>query len=338
MGVTIKDVAKAAGTSVSTVSKVMNDHYSISDETKERVRQVMRELDYTPSVSAQNFARGSTRSVVFLASLAPNAAFENPHLFEILSGLEGSLRRRGYSLTLRGTDATAACAVVEEVLSRRSADGLVIHASVMSRPLAALLTKSRFPHMVLGLPNFESQVNWIDINNVYSGVIAANHLVEQGFQRIAFIGGLEHDMISMHRLEGVRQGLEAAGRLLEEQYIWQGESSRQEGGRMAKQLLALRPMPGAVICANNHLALGCMSAIRELGLRVPRELGVMTFDDYPFSQMTDPPLTVVDIKVRDMGEQAGRQLVEAIRRPNTQVQTYTTNPILIARESTKRRP
>ena len=335
MGVTIKDVAKSAGTSVSTVSKVINDHYSISDETKARVRQVMRGLDYTPSVSAQNFARGSTRSVVFLASLAPNTAFENPHLFEILSGLEGSLRRRGYSLLLRGTDTTAACEVIEEILSRRSADGVVVHASIMSRPLAALLTKSRFPHMVLGLPNFDSQVNWIDINNVYSGVIAANHLIEQGYRRIAFLGGLEHDMISMHRLQGVRQGLESAGQRLEEQYIWQGESTRQEGARMARQLLALRPMPDAVICANNHLALGCMTAIGELGLRVPKELGVMTFDDYPFSQMTSPALTVVDIKVRDMGEQAGRLLVDNIRHPNTQIQSYTANPVLIIRESTK---
>ena len=113
MGLTIKDVARAAGTSVSTVSKVINGHYSISEETRQRVLQVIEELDYHPSVNAQNFARGSTRTVVFLADLSPNTAFENPHMFEILSGLEGSLRKRGYSLALRGTDTTAACQVVQ---------------------------------------------------------------------------------------------------------------------------------------------------------------------------------------------------------------------------------
>ena len=172
------------------------------------------------------------------------------------------MRKRGYGLALQGTDTTAACQVVEDVLSRRSADGLVIHASILSRPLAALLTRSHFTHIVLGLPNFESQVNWIDINNVYSGVIAAAHILEQGYERTAFIGGREYDMISSHRLQGVRQGLESAGRKLEEQYIWQGESNRQEGSRMTRQLLAMRPMPDAIICANNHIALGCMTAIQ----------------------------------------------------------------------------
>ena len=213
----------------------------------------------------------------------------------------------------------------------------MIHVSVLSRPLAALLTRSRFPHIVLGLPNFDSQVCWIDINNVYSGVTAARHLLEQDYQRIAFLGGLEYDMISAHRLEGVKQALADVGRRLEEQYIWLGESTRQEGCRMARQLLNLRPMPDAVICANNLLALGCMQAAQELGLRIPKDVGVMTFDDYPFSRMTTPELTVVDIDVRDMGEQAGRLLVENIRKPGNQVQTYTTNPLLIERQSTRRK-
>ena len=337
MPVTIKDVAAAAATSVSTVSKVLNGHYSISDETRERVLRVIEELDYHPSLNAQNFARGSNRTVVFLTNLERNVAFDNPHMFEIMAGLEGSLRRRGYSLVVRGTDNTAVCEAAADIIAAKRADGLVIHASVLSRPLAALLTRSRFPHIVLGLPNFDSQVCWIDINNVFSGVTAAQHLVEQGYQRIAFIGGLEYDMISTHRLEGVKQGLKDAGRIMDEQFIWLGESTSQEGYRMTRQLMAMRPRPDAVICANNHIALGCVTALNELGLHIPREVGVMTFDERPFSRMTAPPLTVVDIDVRDMGEQAGRLLADSMKKPNLQVQTYTTRPELIVRESTKRK-
>ncbi|MDY6180305.1 MAG: LacI family DNA-binding transcriptional regulator, partial [Candidatus Faecousia sp.] len=95
MGVTIKDVAKAAGTSVSTVSKVINGHYSISEETARRVRDVIRELNYYPSASAQSFARGATKEVAVLADLSPNRAFQNPHMFEIISGLEETLRSKG---------------------------------------------------------------------------------------------------------------------------------------------------------------------------------------------------------------------------------------------------
>ena len=94
MGVTIKDVAEAAGVSISTVSKVLNGHYSISEKTAERVRGIMREMNYYPNANAQSFASGSSHTVVLLANLAPNAAFQNPHMFEIISGLEEALCKR----------------------------------------------------------------------------------------------------------------------------------------------------------------------------------------------------------------------------------------------------
>lgn len=337
MGVTIKDVAKAAGVSISTVSKVLNGHYSISEETQERVRQVIRELNYYPSASAQSFAKGATRSVIVLADLGPNTAFSNPHMFEIIAGLEETLRARNYRLILCGAEPPTACEMAEEFISRRSADALAVHVSVMTHQLAALLVRSHFPHIVLGLPNFDSQVCWIDINNVYSGVIAAAHLAGEGYRRVAFLGGQDHDRISAHRLEGVRQGLEDAGLSLDDQYIWQGDSTRMDGQRMARKLLSREPLPDAVVCANNHIALGCVSAIRERELEIPRQIAVMTFDDHPFSQIMEPPLTVVDIDVRGMGGQAGKFLLDMIRHPNTQVQTYVTTSNLMVRQSTVRR-
>ena len=337
MGVTIKDVAKAAGVSISTVSKVLNGHYSISEETQGRVRQVIQELNYYPSASAQSFAKGATRSVIVLADLGPNAAFSNPHMFEIVAGLEETLRARNYRLTLCGAEPSTACEMAEEFISRRSADALAVHVSVMTHQLAALLVRSHFPHIVLGLPNFDSQVCWIDINNVYSGVIAAAHLAGEGYRRVAFLGGQDHDRISAHRLEGVRQGLEDAGLSLDDQYIWQGDSTRMDGQRMARKLLSREPLPDAVVCANNHIALGCVSAIRERELEIPRQIAVMTFDDHPFAQIIEPPLTVVDIDVRGMGGQAGKFLLDMIRHPNTQVQTYVTTSNLMVRQSTVRR-
>lgn len=336
MGVTIKDVAKAAGTSVSTVSKVLNGHYSISEETAARVRQVMRELNYYPSASAQSFAKGTTRSVAMLANLGANIAFQNPHMFEIIAGLEETLRSKGYRLFLRGVDAAGAYEAAEEIISRRSADAVAIHVSVMTHPLSALLTRLRFPHIVLGAPNFESQVCWIDNNNVYSGMIAASYLVAQGYRRIAFIGGEYYDLGSTLRLQGVRQGLKDAGYRLEDQYIRLGESTREDGYRMTGKLLEERTLPDAIICANNYIAMGCVDAIRRRGMKIPEQIGVMTFDDYPFSQIIEPKLTVVDINVRDMGKQAGRFLVDMIRHPNMQVQTYVTTSNLMERQSTAR--
>lgn len=185
MGATIRDVAKAAGTSVSTVSKVINGHYSISEETADRVRAVIKELNYYPSASAQSFARGATKVVAVLTDLSPNMAFRNPHMFEIVAGLEETLRTKGYRVQLLGVDAENAYDTAEEIISRRSADAIAIHISVMTHPLSALLTKLCFPHIVIGMPNFESQVCWIDNNNVYSGTMAASFLLSRGYRRIA---------------------------------------------------------------------------------------------------------------------------------------------------------
>lgn len=335
MGVTIKDVAKAANVSVSTVSKVINHHYSISEETAQRVRQVMKDLNYYPSASAQSFAKGSTKEVAVLANLAPNTAFQNPHMFEIISGLEETLRAKGYRLLLRGVDETNAYEVAEEIISRRSADAIAIHVSVMTHPLSALLTRLRFPHIVLGAPNFDSQVCWIDNNNVYSGTIAASYLLSLDYRKIAFVGGQYYDLGSTLRLQGVRQCLQEAGFPLDDQYVWLGESTRADGYRMTCQLLDEKQSPDAIICANNSIAMGCVAAVQERGLSIPGDMGVMAFDDYPFSQMMEPPLTVVDINVRDMGAQAAKFLVDMIRHPNMQIQTYITTSNVIPRASTR---
>lgn len=334
MGVTIKDVAKAAETSISTVSKVINGHYSISEETADRVQKVIKELNYYPSASAQSIAKGATKIVTVLTNLNLNTAFQNPHMFEIVSGLEEAIRSKGYRLHLRGVDATNAYDVAEEIISRRSADALAIHVSVMTHPLAGLLTKLRFPHIVLGMPNFESQVCWIDNNNVYSGTIAASYLLSQGYRKIAFIGGQYYDLGSSLRLQGVKQELQNAGFSLVDQYIWLGDSTRADGFRMTTKLLGQKPLPDAIICANNYIAIGCVDALLKKGMRIPADIGVIAFDDYPFSQIIEPQLTVVDINVRDMGNQAGKFLIDIIKHPNMQVQTYVTTSNIMERHST----
>lgn len=336
MKVTIRKVAEIAGVSVSTVSKVINGHYSISEKTANHVRRVMQELNYYPNASAQSFATGDTKTIVLLADMSANTAFRNPHMFEIMAGLEESLRKRGYRLVLHGTDGTSACALAREIISRKSADGIAVHVGIMSHPLAALLVQLRFPHIILGMPDFDSQVCWIDNNNTYSGTVAASYLVSKGYRQIAFLGGKSYDLGSTHRLNGVKQCLSGRGIQLEDKNIWLGDSTRAEGYRMTSCLLEQKPLPEAVICANNYIALGCVDAIKDKGIRIPGDIGILTFDDYPFSQITDPPLTVVDINVRDMGMQAGRLLVDIVRHPNMQVQTYITTSNLVERESTKR--
>ena len=337
MAVTIKDVAKKAEVSTATVSKVINHVPSISEATVERVKQVMKELNYHPNLRAQNFARRSTHNIIFITNLERNTAFVNPHMFEIMSGLQSILSSKNYTLSVLSINQENQLEVIDRILSQNSADGIVIHASVITKEISSRILKVGFPHIVIGYPSFESQLCWIDNNNYLSGEIAATHLLDQGYRKIAFIGGVDSDMISTRRLQGAITALSNRKLNLEESFIKRGKSTRVDGNRMMEQLFAGETIPDAVICANNHIALGVVKSITGHAIAIPKQMGIITFDDYPFSQITDPMLTVVNIDVYDVGVQAGKLILNKIKKPNLQVQSYTTLPNLIVRESTRRR-
>ncbi|MCL2238896.1 MAG: LacI family transcriptional regulator, partial [Defluviitaleaceae bacterium] len=302
--VKIKDVAREAGTSISTVSKALNGSYTISAQTTARIQAIARELGYRPNARAQIFARKSTRAMVFLAKLGKDVAFESPHLFEILSGAQAALNEKKYTLTLQGCDAKDACPLAREIMESKSADGLLLHASVVTRELAAMLTREEIPHIIIGKPPFPGSLCWIDNDNHLSGALAAKRLKELNHKSIALMGGHEDDQISQLRLEGIQAGLGASSVVK----ILRGDSTIDEGQRMGLALLTLPEPFTAVICANNFLAVGCLRAFQRQGVRVPEDISLITFDEYPFAKFTDPPLTTISIDVHDLGVQAGKLL------------------------------
>lgn len=336
MAVTIKDVAKLANTSTATVSKVMNGSYSISEETAARVKAAMEQLHYLPNQRARNFANQSTKTIIFVTSLGQNTGFSNPHMFEIMCGLENTLSERGYSLLVKSVSNEKVCSFIRETFEMQQADGFVIHASVLSKGLDELIYDLAIPHLVIGNPNFTSHFCWIDIDNRLAGELAAKHLLEKGYQSLAFIGGTMEDQISMHRLEGVLSVLNRHDVILPKGYVLHGESECDAAHLMMESVLAMTKKPDAVICANNYIAYGCVTALQEHGIAIPQEIGVITFDDFPFSKILKPKLTVVNIDVYDMGIQAGKYILQKIRKKNLYLQSYITLPTIIERESTKR--
>lgn len=334
MAVTIKDVAKKAGTSTATVSKVMSGSYAISPETEARVKKAMEELNYKPNVRARNFATQATKTIIFVTKLEENTGFSNPHMFEIMCGLENSLSDNGYSLCVKSVAPEMVCDYIKEAFETRVADGFVIHAGVLTRELDGLIYDLSIPHMVLGNPNFASHLCWIDIDNRLAGELAAKHLLERGYQNLAFIGGSEQDQITKHRLDGVLAVLKEHDVIIPRGYVQRGESQCDSAYAMVESVLAMENRPDAMICANNYIAYGCVNALRDHNIKIPKEMAVITFDDFPFSKVLKPNLTVVNIDVFDMGIQAGKYVVQKIKKNNLYLQSYITLPMVIEREST----
>ncbi len=334
MAVTIKDVAKKAGTSTATVSKVMNNSYSISQPTIDRVKAAMEELKYHPNLQARNFAKKSTQAIIFATQLGQNIGFSNPHMFEMMSGLEQALANKGYTLIVKNITAEGIHEYIQNAVETKMADGLVIHASVISKELDELIYKKAIPHIVIGKPDFYNHFCWIDVNNRFAGELAARHLLEKGYQSLAYIGGTEVDRISVHRLEGIFSVLQERDVIVPKDYVQRGESLCDSGYFMTEELLKTQHKPDAIICANNNIAYGCVHALQDNKIAIPEEMAVMTFDDYPFSQILKPRLTVVNIDVYDMGVQAGKYILQKIRKPNMYIQSYITIPSITLREST----
>ena len=329
MPATIRDVANRAGVAPSTVSKLMNRSGAVSAETEEKITRAIEALDYQPNARARSFATRESRQIAFWADFPFDAAFVNPHLFEIMRGVQRTLDKRGYALTLRHVSAKQAADELEDAFGRGLADGFVLHMSVVSKRLAALIARRQIPHVVIGKPDFDNRLCWIDTDNCLSGEMAARHLMDAGRQSIAFVTGRPDDMTSWRRLKGVRNALREGGVELPQEYVIQSNSTLADGPRAVKKLLRLKP--DAVICANNPIALGVMQALLEKGARIPEDIALIAFDTYPFSLFTDPPMTVVDINMYDMGREAGRLVVQKLRHPETLIQAYSTTPILIRR-------
>lgn len=329
MPITIGDVAREAGVSISTVSKVLNNWTTISPATAERVQETIRKLDYTPNSRAVSFARQTTRNIVYLTSLSKDEAYHNPHMFDIMCGVNRVLSENNYSLTLVDTSAdTEKGESVANVMSKKCADGMIIHGSAINKEIADLITRQQFPHILIGHPGFDSQLCWVDTNHALAGQTAAEYLISCGYGDIAFIGGKKTDYISTQRLKGFLGAMHQYGYLVGADKICYTDSGREESYQAALTLLKATKPPRAIVCENNTIALGTAKAIEQLKLRVPEDIAFVIFDVYPYSKIFDPKPVVIDINVYDMGIQAGDMLLRKLKNPSLQIQTYTTLPTI----------
>ncbi len=299
--VTITDVARAAGVSVSTVSKVINSRDGVARETFSRVNAVIDDLGYEGSLVARSLRSHKTYVIGVLV-----AGFE-PFSAEILKGAATVLEESQYDL-LAYTGARRGGGVGWErrYLSRLS--GTLIDAAILVTPTVTdadsdIPVVAIDPHAgPLGLPT-------VDSDNFTGGVLATQHLLELGHTRIGYLAGRPDLESSRLREAGFRKALADAGVPVDENLIRIGSYSREDSHAPASELLSLPDRPTAIFAANDLSALGIIDVARQLGIEVPRDLSVVGFDDIPDSAQSTPPLTTVQQPLQRMGAEAIRLLL-----------------------------
>ena len=302
---TIADVARAAGVSVPTVSKVVNGRYGVAPATSKRVMEVVASLGYETSLVASSLRRRRTNVIGILV-----AEFESFSV-ELLKGISASATGTGYELLAYSGLAAGGSRTGWEQRSLSRLAGTLIDGAIVITPTVLMPTTS-IPVVAIDPHTGPGGPSTIDSDNVGGARVATRHLIELGHRRIAHIRGRSDLASAELREEGYRKSLAEAGIPFEPALVRDGGYQATLTAETARELLTRPDRPTAVFAANDMSALGVLKVARELGLRVPEDLSVIGFDDIPEAASSIPPLTTMAQPLHDLGARALGMLVDLL--------------------------
>jgi LacI family transcriptional regulator len=324
---TIRDVARHAGVSVATVSKVLNNRYGVAASTHAHVQKVIAELGYEASLVAQSLRNHQTNVIgILVADL-------EPFITEVLKGAAEALRGTGFELIIysAGGRTDDLEGWEQRYLSRLS--GTLIDGAILVTPTIIDVNYGA-PIVAIDPHLGTSHIPTIDADNLRGAHLATEHLIDLGHKRIAMLTGRQDLQSSVLRERGYRQAMRKAELDIDEQLVQPGEYHLDPSRDSARTMLSLPEPPTAIFAANDTSALATVAVAAELGLRIPQDLSVVGFDNIPESALSVPPLTTVEQPIRLMGQQAVEMLIELIRGRTVERTHLTLDTRLVVRAST----
>jgi LacI family transcriptional regulator len=324
---TIHDVARVAGVSVATVSKVANGRYGVAQSTIEKVSAVIEQLGYETSLVASSLRSHRTNVIGILV-----AGFE-PFSTELLKGISSAAVGSGYELLAYAGALTDENWVGWERRSLSRLAGTLVDAAIIVTPTVRLPGAS-IPVVAIDPHAGTGDVPAVDTDNIEGARIATRHLIELGHRRIAHVAGRGDLLSAVLRERGYRESLAEAGIPFDPELVREGAYWSKPTTIAARELLSLPDRPTAIFAANDLSAVRVLEVAHEMGIRVPEELSVVGFDDVPEAAGTTPQLTTVAQPLHDMGAQALRMVVEMLRRGEPEQQYVHLPAHLVIRQST----
>lgn len=315
MNVTIKEVAKIAGVSPSTVSRVISDSPRISGDTKKIVRKAMESLGYHPNAIARSLVSKATKTLGIVMPQSTESAFLNPFFPQALSGVSAAAHEQGYCILLStGNDEKEQLESIESIVMGGRVDGVIIMYSAVDNEVLDALEKINTPVVVIGKPLKAKGTLYVDNDNVEASFKVTEKLIKNGHKKIALMSGSFKFVFSLDRLDGYMNALNRYNIPLKKDYIIElSEFLKESGYSMAKGLLELEERPTALVVTDDVVAFGAMDAIKEKGLKIPQDIEIMSFNNVPSAELTQPSLTSVDIDAFSLGYEASKLIIERIK-------------------------
>lgn len=339
MSATIRDVAKLAGVSASTVSRVINKSAPISGETTERIYRAMEELKYVPNDIARSFASGSARAIAIAVNVSDTRSYANRFFNNTVFGIETAAHRKGYNFIITSAnDERGGMGSLEKLILSKKIDGLVLPVSLLQSSIVKLVEEMSFPFVVLGrMKHAGSKISWVDISNEQAGAASVRYLLGKGYRRIGFLTRGDKELFTRDRLDGYRAELARAGLTPNPVYHVSPAAAFDETKLYLKTLFTSAAAPDAVICCDDKMALAALRGARELGIRVPEGLGILCFDNTEVTEMAELPISAVDVDTFELGRIAAETLFRQMEKPDFGASRSQITTKVIERGSTMKR-
>jgi LacI family transcriptional regulator, repressor for deo operon, udp, cdd, tsx, nupC, and nupG len=326
----IQQVAKQAGVSVATVSRVLNGQNTVSAKTKMKVEETIKKLNYEPSLLGRNLRTSESRLFLILIP-----TISNPFYLEIIKGIEQVAISQNYNILLCETDSNPEKEnIYFDLVRKKMADGII---SMDPAVNVETLKKLAENYAIIQCSEYEegTGIPYVTIDNEEASYRAVKHLIQIGHKKIALMNSDEKYLFARQRKMGYKRALEENGITLKNEYIIPTQRLGFENGQQAmKKILNLQDRPTALFAVSDLLAIGALKEINAAGLHVPNDIAVVGFDKIDFSNMTNPTLTTIAQPMKRMGSVAARMLIEKIK--GEEVESIILDHELVIRESTSR--
>ncbi len=329
---TLEDIARLANVSRSTVSRALNNSPLISQQTREHIQAIAREHNFRLNIPARNLRLGQSHTVAFVVSTQYPELTSEDNLFglEMLSGIGNGLHALGYDLLVIHADPRDA-AWARAYLDSGRVDGFILMTSDHKPVLIKSLVEMDIPFIGWGTPIPTLNYCWVTGDNIAGGMLATQHLIRIGRQRIAFLGGPAGSLTVQYRFKGYDHALQAAGRSVDPNLLVYGDYTHTSGVAAMQRLLEQAPDLDAVFANSDLMAIGAIRAIQDRGKRVPEDIAVVGYDDLPIAVYNNLPLTTIRQNLPLAGKLLAQNLIQYIQ---TGAVTSVTLPVeLVVRKS-----
>ncbi len=335
--VNIKDIAKAAGVSPSTVSRVVSNHPRISEATSQKVKRIMEEMGYHPNIMAKSLVSKTTQTLAIMLPRPAEELFQDIFFGELLRGMLAHSTRAGYDMLLAAASSTQ---TENETLSRLvlggRVDGVILLSARTDDPLIELLHRHKFPTVLIGRADESYNILSVDTDNVQAAYDATQHLILQGHERIGFVSGPPNLTVSADRMSGYRKAMTNAGLTIRQEWIVEGEFLQHSGYRAMSFLMSLPERPSGILVIDDVVGFGVLRGLNELGYKVPDDISLVSFNNIALSELSIPSISSIDIGTYQLGYTASQMLISHIQQGATSNRRVTIPHRLIIRDSSVR--